>query len=147
MHPPHFIYPDAGLPQDGPCYRGTSLIRNTTLLGPYSRTTVVLGWRAVSYSAQPPCPPSVTASVEPHLSRATSPAKPLLTGQGYLAHKETPSPVTYPYAKGPTIVVGWGAISYERGTPLDSSATQSSFQKMGGPGTDITPVALWVPRS
>ena len=44
---------------------------------------------------------------------------------GYLAHKKTP-PSRIPqkdYTYGPTVVLGWGAVSYERGTPVGFRAS------------------------
>ena len=40
--------------------------------------------------------------------------------QGYLAHERYPPPRTLQqdYAQGPLVVLGGGAISYERGTPV-----------------------------
>ena len=42
--------------------------------------------------------------------------------QGYLAHKNQRPPRTlhWDYAWGPTVVLGGGAVSYERGTPVSS---------------------------
>ena len=39
--------------------------------------------------------------------------------QGYLTYKKTHPPRTLPeaYAQGPTVFLGGGAVSYERGTP------------------------------
>ena len=41
------------------------------------------------------------------------------TVQGYLAHKKQrpPSTLQYDYTQGPMVVLGGGAVSYERGTP------------------------------
>ena len=48
--------------------------------------------------------------------------------QGFLAHKKLPPPRTlqYGYAYGPMVVLGGGAVSYERGTPVAASADVSS---------------------
>jgi len=40
--------------------------------------------------------------------------------QGYLAHKKQRPPRTLPYdhAEGPTVALGGGVLSYDRGTPV-----------------------------
>ena len=40
--------------------------------------------------------------------------------QGHLAHKKPPHPsdLQQGYAQGPTVVLGEGTVSYERGTPV-----------------------------
>ena len=40
--------------------------------------------------------------------------------QGYLAHKKLlpPRTIQLDYAQGPTVVLGGGAVSYGRGTPV-----------------------------
>jgi len=52
--------------------------------------------------------------------QADAPAGAAEALQGYLAHKKTPPPRTLqePYAWGPMVVLGGGAVSYERGTPV-----------------------------
>ena len=44
----------------------------------------------------------------------------MLWVQGYLAHKKHPLPRTlqWDYTLGPLVVLGGGALSYERGTPV-----------------------------
>jgi len=41
-------------------------------------------------------------------------------GQGYLTHKKPPPLriLQWPYAQGPSVVLGGRAVSYERGTPV-----------------------------
>ena len=45
--------------------------------------------------------------------------------EGYLTYKKTPPPRTLQetYAYGPSAVLGGGAVSYERGTPVGFRAT------------------------
>jgi hypothetical protein len=94
-------------------YRGTSLMRNTPLLGPYRRTMhrvlcpmVVLRGGAVSYERGTP------------VLQGTS--RPSAAAQGYFAHKKQPPPVGPPYCPGhsPTAGSSGGVVSYERGTPV-----------------------------
>ena len=49
---------------------------------------------------------------------------PILPLQGYLANKKHPPPRTlqWDFTKGHVVVLGRGAISYERGTPVAPTA-------------------------
>jgi len=55
--------------------------------------------------------------------------------QGYLAHEKTPCPTTLqsPCACGPTVVLGGGAVYYERGNPVAEAAeaTHAASQDAG----------------
>ena len=59
------------------------------------------------------------ASIERVVSRCIRRA-----AHGYLAHKEQRPPRTLQedYAQHPTVVLGGGAVSYERGTPVPAGA-------------------------
>ena len=47
--------------------------------------------------------------------------------EGYLIHKKPPHPcnLQQAYAQGPTVVLGGGAVSDERGTPVEGAGTRS----------------------
>ena len=50
--------------------------------------------------------------------------------QGYLAHKKPPHPRTLQkaYAWGPTVLLGGGAFSYGRGTPIGLMYTMDRYR-------------------
>ena len=56
----------------------------------------------------------------------TSRAPPIITVQGYLAHKKQPLPETLQqdYADGPLVVLGGSALAYERGTHVWAGLTR-----------------------
>jgi len=64
------------------------------------------GMRAFQIAGQPPKPPAL---------------------QGYLAHKKHPPPRTLQkdYNQGHMVVLGRGAVSYERGTPVNLPSTRT----------------------
>ena len=121
-------------PVDPELYRGTSLIRDRTTLGPYISPMPRASWwswggRAVSYEWCTPVDPELTlwacgisiAERRPlyctntkHNSAGFTPEHAGL--QGYLAHKEQHPPLApgVVLLQGPR---GRGAVPYEQGTP------------------------------
>ena len=68
--------------------------------------------------------------------------------QGYLAHKEThpKGPYSKDHAQGPTAVLGGGAVSYERGTPVHAREYLAHKKTPIPLGTPWALAYIWVLR-
>jgi hypothetical protein len=119
-------------------YRGTSLMRNSAPLGPYSRNMSVALWRpqkgGLFLLSEVPlylCFHPKVDGCEPH-SRGVN-----LRIQGYLAHKKMPPSLGPPYGPrhSPTAWSYGKAVSYGRGTPAVVYAEMVRKSRADGAGS------------